>query len=324
MWHQPFISRFLIFCISTHTSRVGCDTFDKRRAFGISNFYSHIPCGMWQSLYALFCFCKNFYSHIPCGMWQRCLDNLDWSKNISTHTSRVGCDIYANLENLFSSISTHTSRVGCDCMHPHKRKEESNFYSHIPCGMWLLFYQIPSVHILFLLTHPVWDVTWYNLSYSNVMGYFYSHIPCGMWQLYDDRGKEVPIFLLTHPVWDVTLLCSSYVSTVIFLLTHPVWDVTKSLFCFSNSSVFLLTHPVWDVTRFFGLLLLYSLNFYSHIPCGMWLLLSSVLNAILLFLLTHPVWDVTVLFENLSQFSDISTHTSRVGCDLSIFLLRQS
>ena len=33
------------------------------------------------------------------------------------------------------------------------------------------------------------------------------------------------------------------------------------------------------------------------------------------FLLTHPVWDVTFSDTCISQENDISTHTSRVGCD---------
>ena len=32
-------------------------------------------------------------------------------------------------------ISTHTSRVGCDELMDVNKEEESNFYSHIPCGM---------------------------------------------------------------------------------------------------------------------------------------------------------------------------------------------
>ena len=101
--------------------------------------------------------------------------------NISTHTSRVGCDInYLKIYYILLLISTHTSRVGCD----------------------FCFYATKGVMIVFLLTHPVWDVTekrcimmklnmisthtsrvgcdvvlvnslWVNLN-------FYSHIPCGM------------------------------------------------------------------------------------------------------------------------------------------------
>ena len=79
-------------------------------------------------------------------------------------------------------------------------------------------------------------------------------------------------------------------------------------------------------------------NFYSHIPCGMWRLSVQILCRYIRFLLTHPVWDVTVCrripFRNMRfllthpvwdvtsspgtglQHLEISTHTSRVGCDL--------
>ena len=33
------------------------------------------------------------------------------------------------------------------------------------------------------------------------------------------------------------------------------------------------------------------------------------------FLLTHPVWDVTARQTLTTQTTQISTHTSRVGCD---------
>ena len=78
---------------------------------------------------------------------------------------------------------------------------------------------------------------------------FYSHIPCGMW------------------LWGTAFLCK---------LTY----------------------------------------FYSHIPCGMWLIQLLNLHIFCIFLLTHPVWDVTMAFMCSSSTRNISTHTSRVGCDL--------
>ena len=60
-----------------------------------------------------------------------------------------------------------------------------------------------------------------------------------------------------------------------------------------NTLKFLLTHPVWDVTQ------------YSRC-CGHWER----------FLLTHPVWDVTEYGCAYGTIILISTHTSRVGCDL--------
>ena len=45
------------------------------------------------------------------------------------------------------------------------------------------------------------------------------------------------------------------------------------------------------------------------------------------FLLTHPVWDVTSSLDDGISIPLISTHTSRVGCDMETllreFLLQQ-
>ena len=56
-------------------------------------------------------------------------------------------------------------------------------------------------------------------------------------------------------------------------------------------------------------------NFYSHIPCGMWRLWEEPVESNTRFLLTHPVWDVTLCRMSLACIYNISTHTSRVGCD---------
>ena len=86
---------------------------------------------------------------------------------------------------------------------------------------------------IFLLTHPVWDVT-------ELIS------PCAMFW----------IFLLTHPVWDVTSkLRSPLPKLPPFLLTHPVWDVTQLTGLPVSLPTFLLTHPVWDVTRYISLFL---------------------------------------------------------------------
>ena len=124
---------------------------------------------------------------------------------ISTHTSRVGCDNRYMLCFVSVKISTHTSRVGCDPKGQNRNGLLWYFYSHIPCGMWqrcldnLDWSKNISTHtsrvgcdtanlrryksrLEFLLTHPVWDVTFMQI-----------------WRTY-----FLP-FLLTHPVWDVTV-----------------------------------------------------------------------------------------------------------------------
>ena len=146
------------------------------------------------------------------------------------------------------SISTHTSLVGCD---------ESlfkpiicflYFYSHIPCGMWHFLSDTIIADAWFLLTHPLWDVTYFldilciflvisthtslvgcdshivgraNLTYN-----FYSHIPCGMWQRGSGRNMPTQNFY-SHIPCGMWLLC---------IFWHFI------VCC----------------------------NFYSHIPCGMW------------------------------------------------------
>ena len=156
-----------------------------------------------------------------------------------------------------------------------------DFYSHIPCGMWLIqLYTIVTIMsfllthpvwdvtytphtlvlpLLFLLTHPVWDVTMTNASIASHLIYFYSHIPCGMWQFFGVNLLIELLFLLTHPVWDVTRFSITSPFTQVFLLTHPVWDVTAATpFQFQQ-------HPY----------------FYSHIPCGMWQLYIVYFNHII-------------------------------------------
>ena len=160
MWQNNMITIPDGWSISTHTSRVGCDQFQLIRPVHLMNFYSHIPCGMWllfpskPTLTAYFyshipcgmwpCARRsrigcigNFYSHIPCGMWPSKCTFICASIIISTHTSRVGCDRMATARRTKKCvISTHTSRVGCDRQSILCTSDISDFYSHIPCGMW--------------------------------------------------------------------------------------------------------------------------------------------------------------------------------------------
>ena len=123
----------------------------------------------------------NFYSHIPCGMWPEAIETVSVAVGISTHTSRVGCDVFTlgrcrAWENFYSHIpcgmwrQLPVSTLFCQTFlltHPvwdvtrdiiDNQNNNANFYSHIPCGMWLLM----GIHL-------------------TCIGYFYSHIPCGMW-----------------------------------------------------------------------------------------------------------------------------------------------
>ena len=147
------------------------------------------------------------------------------------------------------------------------------------------------------------------------------------------------IFLLTHPVWDVTYSFHFYIVPDWFLLTHPVWDVTwfwirspgrkkisthtsrvgcDSLFDLKTMSSGISTHTSRVGCDFEGRDYDYAaIDFDSHIPCGMWrALVSSIWFSCFVFLLTHPVWDVTISIVFKFLFPSISTHTSRVGCDM--------
>ena len=101
----------------------------------------------------------NFYSHIPCGMWPLCIPPKMWLGYFYSH---IPCGMWL-----------------CICF---VYKWSINFYSHIPCGMWPFRLVFCCYCHIFLLTHPVWDVT--SAAVSSVGG---------------------DVFLLTHPVWDVTI-----------------------------------------------------------------------------------------------------------------------
>ena len=112
-------------------------------------------------------------------------DTVSVSLSISTHTSRVGCDQCNFWYCWIYYISTHTSRVGCDIIPCNGSKPPviSTHTSRVGCDNYRL--TRPARIRLFLLTHPVWDVT------------------CA-----DDVWFTVHQFLLTHPVWDVTAIYS--------------------------------------------------------------------------------------------------------------------
>ena len=170
-------------CISTHTSRVGCDRFETQRAWYWSYFYSHIPCGMWLIWPFIVFIIIYFYSHIPCGMWHQV-------KNLTTHFQY--------------------------------------FYSHIPCGMWLVNVSVDVSTFSFLLTHPVWDVTyWLILAIiTKLISTHTSRVGCDN-MVFCLAKTQLKISTHTSRVGcDPAPKPSLPVSPLLFLLTHPVWDVT--------------------------------------------------------------------------------------------------
>ena len=204
-------NRRILWRISTHTSRVGCDLKLIASCASLENFYSHIPCGMWRGFSGITE--RNIEFLLTHPVWDVTLKVHEHiaRTEISTHTSRVGCDCgqlyYSKI--LLQFLLTHPV---WDVTNANFVNELNlyNFYSHIPCGMWLNYCRFDGISFRisthtsrvgcdlpapggsgrvnkFLLTHPVWDVTWFRA----VAGYY-----------------EVQ-FLLTHPVWDVTIWCGA-------------------------------------------------------------------------------------------------------------------
>ena len=144
-------------------------------------------------------------------------------------------------------------------------------------------------------------------------------------------------FLLTHPVWDVTSISSpaspapnisTHTSRVgcdvvfrcggrtrKFLLTHPVWDVTPIIISTNIVCIFLLTHPVWDVTETRARKRSNIYNFYSHIPCGMWPRVTAGFQSPCTISTHTSRVGCDMAVSLFHRFQTISTHTSRVGCD---------
>ena len=112
---KPLFLMLYTSLISTHTSRVGCD----------SNFHP-LPVRPFGFL----------LTHPVWDVTNSIIHDSDYYV-ISTHTSRVGCDVHSSYISSSIVISTHTSRVGCD---------------YDKCIYCITL-------DIFLLTHPVWDVT---------------------------------------------------------------------------------------------------------------------------------------------------------------------
>ena len=170
-----------------------------------------------------------------------------------------------------------------------------NFYSHIPCGMWPDSSRLIAPAEAFLLTHPVWDVTRCGKLQRIREIYFYSHIPCGMWLSVPCSWWRKAHFY-SHIPCGMWRHRSTGRRTTEHFYSHIPCGMWRKKSRPNRQTVF---------------------NFYSHIPCGMWLLTHPSRNLSLKFLLTHPVWDVTKLAPDCPTNGQISTHTSRVGCDLN-------
>ena len=122
----------------------------------------------------------------------------------------------------------------------------------------------------FLLTHPVWDVTYSAVSFA-LTSNFYSHIPCGMWR----QRRAVMGFTVTISTHTSRVGCDRIIRLVWGIpgnfYSHIPCGMWRDWQCnYGLRRRFLLTHPVWDVTVLLLRLLALRKNFSSHIPCGMW------------------------------------------------------
>ena len=109
----------------------------------------------------------HFYSHIPYGMWRiPKLKHFVLLRFLLTHpvwdVTLFSDIIKLSSYNFYSHIPCGMWRLVCKI---HRRWR--NFYSHIPCGMWRdSLHLFVSLDVEFLLTHPVWDVTYnYHMIY---------------------------------------------------------------------------------------------------------------------------------------------------------------
>ena len=100
--------------ISTHTSRVGCDAYSCRfKLFAVKFLLTH---PVWDVTANMNCGSTSFIFLLTHPVWDVTVKRSALSLRlwISTHTSRVGCDAVCAITPAQLDISTHTSRVGCD------------------------------------------------------------------------------------------------------------------------------------------------------------------------------------------------------------------
>ena len=164
MWRIPKLKHFVLLRFLLTHPVWDVTLFSDIIKLSSYNFYSHIPCGMWRLVCKIHRRWRNFYSHIPCGMWPVLTPFSLIAPMISTHTSRVGCDnaLDTTIQQMFA-ISTHTSRVGCDAsgMTWIHIRIISTHTSRVGCDVF--WFPTISIVKIFLLTHPVWDVTSFPL-----------------------------------------------------------------------------------------------------------------------------------------------------------------
>ena len=154
-------------------------------------------------------------------------------------------------------------------------------------------------------------------TFSILLFHFYSHIPCGMWLSYIWSIKITKI-ISTHTSrvgcdrytdWSEILVinfyshipCGMWLQSLAKSLHHQhISTHTSRVGCDYNHRVFLSAYE----------------NFYSHIPCGMWRTGNGEMFIEMTNFYSHIPCGMWRRWCQMLRFEvQISTHTSRVGCD---------
>ena len=194
-------------------------------------------------------------------------------------------------------------------------EKKNNFYSHIPCGMWLKSFA--SIFWGFSIsTHTSrvgCDEEQAKICYDNIA--FYSHTSCVIWP----TPRAVFLSSTTISPHTSRVGCDGapageWRACINFYSHIPcgMWHHSRQGLC---DQIHFYSHIPCGMWQFcLCKFIAFFENFYSHIPCGMWRCLWNMVAARKKFLLTHPVWDVTSWCLCSATPYKISTHPSRVGC----------
>ena len=235
------------------------------------------------------------------------------------------------------SISTHTLLAGRDNGGRCTAFRDWHFYSHAPCGTWLI--RGRRIHFRFRIPtrRHLRDVTIYLWKYMNVLRFLLTR-PLRNVTVFFVSSASVLTFLLTRPLRDVTFSdcrnmyillnfyshapygtwppsLSSVYTPVEFLLTRPLRDVTAYAIAASDLLCYFYSHAPCGTWRSGGERMKPIDNFYSHAPCGTWLGKHGMSIMHCRFLLTRPLRDVTLPFIVDLWGETISTHTPLAGRD---------
>ena len=168
--------------ISTHTSLVGCDYLLGNADRYIYNFYSHIPCGMWQ---------EDTRSHTALMEFLLTHPLWDVTPSFLPHYHALKFLLTHPLWDVTATALNHLSRrVKFLLTHPlwdvtgTPEPMEENGIFLLTHPLWDVTQSKIDAYdaVQFLLTHPLWDVTILLPVLIFFLDYFYSHIPCGMWR----------------------------------------------------------------------------------------------------------------------------------------------